>query len=295
MATKKITELTAIGVSELDNTILFAVVDNATNTVKMTFAQLRTWYNAITSSAAGDVTVSVNASGVGTFTIGALKVVTSMIANLGVTTGKIALNAVNYAQMQQVAQGVFPMRQTSGTGNFEDATFNSTYFSYSGGVVTFSPAAIAGLANSPTTLGSDQTRTANSFANVTGLSLAVAASTKYYFEFIVIWTTNGQPTGVPKFSATVPASPTAVVIMSEIINDTTGRGTDNLETEMAIAGDGNTAAVSAIDVNTNAWARVYGWLSNGSNAGNIQLRFASADGTSTITVKAGSFGRLQTL
>ncbi len=134
----------------------------------------------------------------------------------------------------------------------------------------------------------DQSVSATAFADSTGLSFAVAATTAYRFRFVLFITSNATTVGVKlglngpagatlRFATTVPtaapAQSTAILVASGTAYDT--------EAFAATAGPGTSAVVAIVE----------GVLVTGANAGTLQLRHASETATAT-TILANSFGEL---
>lgn len=285
MTAQRDSERAAASGGNIDNTVLWVVVDKLGASVKMTFAQFKTYLSSVTSIA-GDVTASV-ASGVATTTIGALKV----------ATGMIQAAAVTYAKIQNVsAANRLLGRYSSGAGVTEEITTSTTYFDTSSAAIKLLPNLIALMTPVRTT--SDQSVTSGSLVDVTSLGLTVAANTSYRFEFWVpfIPTSISGGQGI-HFSIAVPASVTSV--NCEAMWAGYGTATSGVHFMLgerfstSDGGSGNTTAMN--DVTQIHYARVTGVLRNGSNAGAIQLRARVTTGGDTLTLKAGGYGRLTKL
>jgi hypothetical protein len=136
-------------------------------------------------------------------------------------------------------------------------------------------------------LGSDRTNNTTSFADATGLSFSVAANTDYLFDFDVIFQTDAVTTGI-SLSVNGPTSP------NDILYDTAIYDGTNIVTANVRAYDTGTATTAIDAANTSTYAKVRGIFRNGANAGTFILRFKSEVGASTVTIKAGSAGKLTT-
>jgi len=285
MAAQKDTDRTAASAGNITNAALWVIVDSLGASVKMTLAQLKTFYNAVTSMT-GDVTAVITA-GAAVTTIGALKVATGMIQDLAISTIKIANDAVTFAKMQNIATARLLGRSSASSGDVEEISLSADLTLVSG---------VLGLAVTPGTpvvLASDATSgSGNALSNV-GIALAVAASTKYYFEFFITWTTNSTSEG-PKFAVSCPASPTSITYTIELDPDP-AINTASRRIETVQASDGGTGVTSCVSNTSLHYAKISGVIRNGANAGNLQLRHGNTNSTTTITTKAGSFGRLFTL
>lgn len=131
----------------------------------------------------------------------------------------------------------------------------------------------------------DTSKTSNTtLGNVTGLAVAVAASTEYALDGYLAYT--GNSTGDIKFAWTIPTGLTGHWGISS--DDTTTPG--DLKTSIATA---YTTVITAGGGSLNATVKGYMLTSN---AGTLQLQFAqnTSDGTATV-VKAGSWIRLTKL
>jgi len=127
----------------------------------------------------------------------------------------------------------------------------------------------------------DITNSTTTFADVTGLTFAVAANTDYIFEAWLIFRSDTQTTGI-KFAVNGPASPTAVVIQTHIpitlVSVTQGA---------AVAYDSGTASASVAVINTSYLGHVTGIIRNGANSGTLAIRFA-AETTGIVKIMTGS-------
>ena len=135
----------------------------------------------------------------------------------------------------------------------------------------------------PVDVESDVTFSDATLGDITGMSFAVAASTKYVFQFHLFL--RSVEDGGIKFDFTVPASPTAAAVRY-IVNDLTSHFSStniaDLTTDFEVAG---------ASLDTNAIVSIYGWFSNGANAGTVQLRGAQQTDTGTsLIVSQGSHG-----
>jgi len=285
MAAQKDTDRPAASAGNITNAALWVIVDALGASVKMTLAQLKTFYNAVTSMS-GDVSAVITA-GAAVTTIGALKVATGMLQNLAVTTGKIADDAVTFAKMQNIATSRLLGRSTAASGDVEEISLSADL------TLTAGVLGLAVTPGTPVVLASDATSgSGNALSNV-GIALAIAANTKYFFEFFIIWTSNSTSEG-PKFAVSCPASPTSIMYTIELDPDP-AINTATRRTETVQASDGGTGVTSCVSNTSLHHAKISGVIRNGANAGNLQLRHSNTNSTTTITTKAGSFGRLVTL
>lgn len=138
-------------------------------------------------------------------------------------------------------------------------------------------------------LGSDQTSTSTSFADVSGLTFSVAANTSYAFEFEGGFSSSAATEG-QALSVNGPASPTSIsyTVQSFNVNDASAPPRSDFVTAYD-----STAALRMTGPSpggtTCSW-RVKGILRNGANAGTLALRFrAETGGGNSVTIKAGSW------
>lgn len=135
-------------------------------------------------------------------------------------------------------------------------------------------------------LGSDVVNansSANTIADVTGLSFSVTSGEIYYFEFIIPYTSAATTTG-SRWSINGPASPTLLHYTSEYTLTATSK-TVNSATAYDTPSGSNATSLTAGNV-----ATVWGFIQPSSN-GTVIARFASEVSSSAITAKAGAICR----
>jgi len=136
---------------------------------------------------------------------------------------------------------------------------------------------------------SDQASTSTSFADVTGLTFAVSASTIYRFRFVLFVLTNtagegfalsvNGPAGTYKLGGFLPAttpSPAGntVGILTGAVADTTGINVSSGPTSSSIA-------------------ILEGVVSVGGAGGTLALRFkAETGGANSVTIQTNSYGEI---
>lgn len=135
-------------------------------------------------------------------------------------------------------------------------------------------------------LGSDVTNnnaSANTIADVTGLSFSVVAGNTYVFEFNIIFTAAATTTG-SRWSINGPASPTILCYTSEysLTATTTTRNANNITYDLPAASNATSAGTT-----TGNQATIYGIIRPSAN-GTVIARFASEVANSAIVAKAGS-------
>lgn len=134
-------------------------------------------------------------------------------------------------------------------------------------------------------LGSDQTNnnaTANTIADVTGLSFSVTAGSTYWFRFLVMYTAAATTTG-SRWSVNGPASPTLLIFRSEYSLSGT---TQTLNAGLSAYDTPAASSASSAATGSNI-AKVEGFITP-SASGTVILRFASEVSASAIVAKAGS-------
>jgi hypothetical protein len=128
----------------------------------------------------------------------------------------------------------------------------------------------------------DQASTSTSFADVTGLTFSVSASTSYSIVCEISYVTAVSTTAL-QLALNGPASPTAMRYTVR---------TSTTATAM------HSASQSAYDANTNPATgggatalpvRLVGTVENGSNAGTLALRMRTEVSSSSVTVQRGSY------
>lgn len=122
--------------------------------------------------------------------------------------------------------------------------------------------------------------TANTIADVTGLSFSVTAGNKYWFRFIIPYTSAATTTG-SRWSVSGPGSPTLLHYSSHYTLTATSE-TVNSATAYDIP-----AASSASSLTAGNIAIVEGFIVPSSN-GTLIARFASEISSSAIVAKAGA-------
>lgn len=134
-------------------------------------------------------------------------------------------------------------------------------------------------------LGSDVTNnngTANTIADVTGLSFSVTAGNIYYFRFIIRYTSAATTTG-SRWSVNGPGSPTFLTYKSEYSLTATSLTFNGGLTSYDLPAASNaTSATTAGNI-----AIVEGFIQPSAN-GTVIARFASEIASSAIVAKAGS-------
>lgn len=127
--------------------------------------------------------------------------------------------------------------------------------------------------------------TANTIADVTGLSFSVNAGETYYFRFIINYTAAATTTG-SRFSVNGPGSPTLLSYRMEV-SLAAAAGTDGVTTAISTAYD-TPAGATATSANTAGNIAVIEGFITPSASGTVIARFASEVSSSAIVAKAGS-------
>ncbi len=132
-------------------------------------------------------------------------------------------------------------------------------------------------------LGSDVTNnnaTANTIADVTGLSCSVVSGNTYWFRFVIPYTAAATTTG-SRWSVNGPGSPTLLHYESRYTLTATSQ-TVNYATAYDIPASSNATSLTAGNV-----AVIEGHIKPSSN-GTLIARFASEVSSSAIVAKAGA-------
>jgi hypothetical protein len=138
-------------------------------------------------------------------------------------------------------------------------------------------------------LGSDvinNNATANTIADITGLSFSVTAGEIYWFRMGLLFNAAAGTTGA-RFSVNGPASPTQLGYRVGIAS-VAAAGSDGETTGFGNAYDQPTGAAATSPFTTGNFATVEGFIQPSAN-GTLVGRVASEISSSAITVKAGSF------
>lgn len=124
---------------------------------------------------------------------------------------------------------------------------------------------------------------ANTIADVTGLSFSVTSGKVYYFEFSILFDAAATTTG-SRWAINGPNSPTRLSYTSEY-SLTTTTSTRNAN---VVAYDSPAAASATSGATAGNQASIIGFIQP-SAGGTVIARFASEVSNSAITAKAGSF------
>ena len=137
-------------------------------------------------------------------------------------------------------------------------------------------------------LTADRTNATTSYADITDLSFAVSAATRYDIECLFQYNANATTTGIG-IGWTGPASPTFTT--GQMISGLTGATIGGT----TIVGNDTGAVTTASVATTGNSATFHGVWSNGANAGTLQMRFKSEVAiAAAIIIKAGSFCKYST-
>jgi hypothetical protein len=126
---------------------------------------------------------------------------------------------------------------------------------------------------------------ANTIADVTGLSFSVTSAKLYWFQFNIVYTAAATTTG-SRWSISGPASPTHLDYTSEYsLTTTTTTRNALLQAYDVPAGANATSAATG-----NNWARIEGVIQPSAD-GTVIARFASEVSSSAVVAKVNSFVR----
>lgn len=125
-----------------------------------------------------------------------------------------------------------------------------------------------------------------SMEDVPGLALPMMASSVYEFEFSIIFQTNATNRGVG-LGVNGPASPAFVLTHTEIHTSLTAT-VAGMQRAYATG-----VATTAVDsANANMYARLYGFVSNGTTPGNLTLCYLCNNSAGTPSIRVGSIMRM---
>jgi hypothetical protein len=129
-------------------------------------------------------------------------------------------------------------------------------------------------------LGTDQSNSTTSFADVTGMTFSVASGETYVFEAWIVYETAATTTG-SKWAVNGPASPT---LLSYSVETPTASTASRLDFASTYDGTGPSTQTAGIG---QCLAKVEGVVKF-SASGTFALRFGSEVASSAVTAKAGS-------
>jgi len=128
----------------------------------------------------------------------------------------------------------------------------------------------------------DQSTTSNAWSDITDLVFSLEANTNYTIHGNIIIGCNN--TGGVDLTATVPSLSTMKLVFPSIRVNNLSFG--SIITDQT----GNITSNTMVLANYVGYATVFGTISTGANAGNLQFRFRSGTNTQTSTVyKSGTF------
>lgn len=150
--------------------------------------------------------------------------------------------------------------------------------------ITSGTMAVARLPTVTSRVASDQTSTSTSLADVTGLTAAVTASSKYRFMCLIHHQESVNTEGLG-LAINGPAGVTNICAEAQIY--TASAGTVFLDVITAL----DTAVQNTTGVSASVKpAYVSGYFETGANSGTFAIRYkAETGGANSVTVKAGSF------
>jgi len=137
-----------------------------------------------------------------------------------------------------------------------------------------------------TTATSQTPASSTALADITGLSLSVAANEIWEFEFNVSCNTNANASGC-RFGVNAP---TGATINYRIVGNNNSKTAFTSETNTAI-NTANLPTVFAVASTNGLQVRVQGTIVNGVNAGTLQLRFSAVNVAGQITAQTDATGK----
>ena len=277
-------------------------VSNATTTPAITLSTSVTGIlkgdgTSMSAAVAGDFpTLNQNTTG-NAATVTTNANLTGPVTSVGNAT-TISANAITNAMLAQIPTQTFKGRTSAATGNVEDLTATqatamlNTFTASAQGVVPASGGGTATFLRADgtfasanyrnlVTLGSDvinSNATANTLADVTGLSFTVVAGTTYHFYALIPYTSAASSTG-SRWTINAPA--TTLLSYTSRYTLTATTQTINYASAVGIPAASNASSL------TNNIAIIEGVIKP-SASGTFIIRFASKTANSAITAKAGA-------
>ena len=180
---------------------------------------------------------------------------------------------------------------TAGTG----ITFSSGTTYNGSAAITINSTGGSGFTPTIDRLTSTQQSTVTALANVTQLVRALVANATYSIDCFVTFQSTATTTGL-NLGFT---SPTGCVCSVEVVVPITSTAAaSQLRTTFpnaAATNTGNVLGTGVTAINSNHTARISGIITNGANAGNFQVQFASEVAASAITLQTSSVMILERL
>ena len=132
---------------------------------------------------------------------------------------------------------------------------------------------------------SNQSTSSTTLADITDLSIAVAAGQAYHVRGVLNYTASASGEG-HTISLVTPSSPTLVNIAGQSFSGGSGAN----QVSFPIVANGGTLVQTVSNGATRRSITLDGIFINGSNSGTLKLQFATETAsTGTTTVEAGSF------
>lgn len=133
----------------------------------------------------------------------------------------------------------------------------------------------------------DETFSSTSYADSTGMSLAVAANKFYKFRFVVLYNTNATSVGIKlaiigpassfAFAGCIGSSSAGSVSATATVHSTVAAGDSSVDLPLFTPATGPGAATACVIIE--------GVIDTGATAGNLKLRHASETATNTTIVQ----------
>lgn len=133
---------------------------------------------------------------------------------------------------------------------------------------------------------SDQSSTTTTFADVTGLTFPVSASTSYSIDCRLSYTSAATTTAL-QLALNGPASPTAMRYTVEMSTTATARHNSSQSAYDTVVNPATGGGATALP------ARLQGTLEVGSTGGTLALRMRTEVNASAVTIQRGSYCTLQ--
>lgn len=136
----------------------------------------------------------------------------------------------------------------------------------------------------------DESNNTTTLDDVNDMSFEVAPNQEYSFEFEVPHKSGATTTGIG-LAVSCPTLDGSAYLAYEVQIPSGVDGTSQLYSGAGTASDDVVQAPGVPAADTVLVARVYGVLKNGSNAGQLKLRFKS-ENTVAVTIMEGTFGNI---
>jgi len=137
----------------------------------------------------------------------------------------------------------------------------------------------------------DDTNATTSLASATGLNLALAASTTYTFDYVILFQSSAAARGI----GLAVNGPAGATLISYTVNIPSGAdGTGGMFSGWGTTWNDTVLGSGVETANTTYAARIFGVVKTAGTAGTLTPRFLSELAGATMTIKDGSWGEVYT-